>query len=38
MKPLIFHVMCCVEIQINMIIQLMMYNTLIKNSFAANLS
>ena len=35
---LVIFVMCWVEIQINMIIQLMMYNTLIKNSFAANLS
>ena len=45
MKPLIFHqqadflssfVMCWVEIQINMIIQLMMYSSLIKNSLTAN--
>ena len=45
MRPLIFHqqadflssfVMCWVEIQINIIIQLMMYSSLIKNSLTAN--
>ena len=47
MKPLIFHqqadflssfVTFWVEIQINMISQLMMYNNLINNSFTANFS